>query len=128
MAKLKLPANVTAVAYKEYQFEGDSHGIVDTGDAPADIVNAIVKNTRARHATDEDMAAAEIADAEAGAVATLGNEKDILLGKLKELGVTDVDGRKSVAYLRKRVAAAEEAAEAVKAPIGDVTVKKPAAK
>jgi hypothetical protein len=128
MARLKLPANVTGVAYGAHQFEADGHGIVDTKDAPDSVVKAIIQNTRARYATDEDMAAAEVADAEAGAVATLGNEKDILLGKLKELGVTDVDGRKSVAYLRKRVAAAEEAADAANAPIGDVTIKKPAAK
>ncbi len=102
MPRLKLPDGVSAAAHGSYSFVVDEDGCIDTGDAPNEVVAALIAHAGATEPPADLEPKSDLAAIQAEGAAALKTEKEQLLELLKGAGVDDVDGRKSIAVLRAR--------------------------
>jgi hypothetical protein len=125
MAQLKLPDGVGSASHGAFSFVGDDAGIIDTKDAPEEVVRHLIAYAGCREATDEDVEKADQATVFAEKVVDAKAEKADLIEKLKGFGVA-VDGRATLTNLRRMVAEHTAAAPAAK-PADDKGSDKPKA-
>jgi len=99
MPRIQLPENMNAVAVEGYQFNADSSGCIETGDAPDEIVAVVLNITRGKVVEQKPETIVE--------EARLTTERSDLIAKLVAAGAK-FDKRWSIDTLRAAVAKAIE--------------------